>query len=155
MNTNKIKQYIALTALKKGLETRISQINKQLMRLGPECVDEFARAECNAFTLAAKDDGGVLFQDGCPRKIEPTIDPKPSVTEENKNAFFAWLRENGHGELIKENVHPTTLKSWVKNQRKANQPIPEMVEVFDYKTLKITKVRARSGAKRRGGTKDE
>ena len=51
---------------------------------------------------------------------------------------FAWLRAQGHGALIKETVHPATLKAFAKEQLAEGVTLPEdlfQVSPFTYAKL--------------------
>lgn len=43
--------------------------------------------------------------------------------------FFAWLRENKNGAMIKESIHHGTLCSWVKEQMINCEPLPDYLTV--------------------------
>jgi|SRR5579864_784839 len=49
--------------------------------------------------------------------------------KEDEEAFFEWLRENGHGGLIRETVNAQTLKAWAKDRVHEGEPIPPQVTV--------------------------
>ena len=49
------------------------------------------------------------------------------VKAEDQDRFKDWLRDNGHGELIKETVHAATLTAWAKEQLEQAKPLPEFV----------------------------
>lgn len=55
---------------------------------------------------------------------------------EDRERFYEWLSENGNGDLIKEYVHPGTLKSFVKEQFENGLPLPEYVKANPF--LKAT-----------------
>ena len=52
-----------------------------------------------------------------------------SVREEDRASVYAWLKENGHGDLIKEHVWPQTLTAFVKELRSLNEPVPDNIRV--------------------------
>lgn len=58
--------------------------------------------------------------------------------------WFAWLRANGHGALIKESVHPSTQKSLLKDLLSAGEEssLPEEVKVT---TMALAKVNLKRG----------
>jgi hypothetical protein len=59
----------------------------------------------------------------------------PSVKDET--ALFAFLRKNEAASLIKETVHPATLKAYVKEQIENTNTIPDGVEVFPKNKVRI------------------
>ncbi len=70
---------------------------------------------------------------------------KASISKARKEAAFKWLRENGHGSLIKErvveeNVHPNTLAAFCKEQLARGVPLPEKllgIYEFDQTVIKV------------------
>lgn len=111
------------------------------------------------YTVCADDDidqlrvSGDLFTDTQARVVKPEIIYRPTVA--NITGFHAYLREKGFGSLIKENVHPKTLESWVKKQKTANSPLPseELLKVFEQETAKVT--RAKKKADGSGSAEEE
>ncbi len=61
------------------------------------------------------------------------------VNEKDRPAFFAWLKEQGEGGMIKtkEEVHHKTLEGWVNKRLENNLPMPEQVKLFTIKKVKI------------------
>jgi hypothetical protein len=53
-----------------------------------------------------------------------------SINEGMKEGAYGWLAENGHGDMIKDYVHPATLKAWAKEQLENNMPIPEEIRAY-------------------------
>jgi hypothetical protein len=51
-----------------------------------------------------------------------------NVKADDRDKFYDWLRDNGFDELIKETVHPGTLKAWAKEQLDQAKPLPEAVQ---------------------------
>jgi len=50
-------------------------------------------------------------------KLSMTTRDFMSVPASNQPAFFAWMKETGHGGLLKEYVNPQTLSAWMKERR--------------------------------------
>lgn len=97
-------------------------------------------------------------------EVKPEIDC--GISEERRAKAHAWLTENGFGGLIKtevvakfgrderdaavacaqqiggemiERVHPSTLKSFVKEQMSAGKPVPfDLFGVHPYSKVKVT-----------------
>lgn len=63
----------------------------------------------------------------------------PSITEENRPAAFAALREMGRGEVIKESVHPSTLSALVSEMLDKGAKIPESISYFLKPKLSLKK----------------
>jgi seryl-tRNA synthetase len=49
------------------------------------------------------------------------------VKKENEPKFHAWLREQGHGDMIREYVFPATLSSFAKEQIEAGVELPDFL----------------------------
>jgi hypothetical protein len=46
------------------------------------------------------------------------------IKNEQEDAAFKWFRKEGHGDIIKETIHPGTLKSWTKEQLENGGKLP-------------------------------
>lgn len=74
-------------------------------------------------------------------KVEKTgtcyleADIYPDVKDEV--TFFTWLRDNGFKYLIKETVHPQTLKAFCKEQMESKNKLPKGVTIFPKPLVKI------------------
>jgi len=67
-------------------------------------------------------------------------DMQTSVLAENRDAFHSWMRENGHGDLVKETVHSSTMKAFIKEQIQNGEEIPDdLVKVHAFMRASITK----------------
>ena len=62
--------------------------------------------------------------------------PKVSVLAQDKPAFFDWLEGNGHGDIIKRDVHYQTLNVWAKEILEQGLPTPSMCSVH-YETRAV------------------
>ena len=60
------------------------------------------------------------------------MDPKlyASYAKENEAECFAFVKEQGRGDVIKETIHPGTLSSLVKELIESGKPIPEGVITY-------------------------
>lgn len=63
------------------------------------------------------------------------------ATDEHELALWQWLRESGHGDLIKETVNPMTLKSFCKERLEDGEPLPPGVNVYQETVAVLTKPR--------------
>ena len=73
-------------------------------------------------------------------RVSLTADMHVSIKAEMKEKFFEWLQDNGRGDLITENVNPSTLKAAVKNMYKSGEEIPELLlNVSPYTRASITR----------------
>ena len=73
-------------------------------------------------------------------RVSLTADMHVSVKAEKKAEFFDWLRDNGRGDLLQENINPSTLKATVKGLVKNGEEIPEdLLNVSPFTRASITK----------------
>jgi len=78
------------------------------------------------------DNGKGSFTLGDGTKIHLRTNLYASYVKAKQVAFFAWLIENGHKDLIKETVNANTLKAFVREQREEGNDIPQdLVTVHD------------------------
>ena len=50
------------------------------------------------------------------------------IAAAERESAYAWLRDNGHGELIKEYVWPQTLNAFCKEQLEKGSELPEFIK---------------------------
>lgn len=50
-----------------------------------------------------------------------------SCVEENKEKLFELVREKGREDLIKVQIHPSSLSSWIKELIEGNEAVPDFV----------------------------
>jgi hypothetical protein len=60
-----------------------------------------------------------------------------SVLAADKPDFIKWLKANGHGAIVKEDVNPKTLESWGKEVLDQNISLPEVCKVFHQSIARI------------------
>lgn len=73
-------------------------------------------------------------------RVSLTADMHVSIKAEQKAAFHEWLRDNGRGDLLQENINPSTLKAAVKGMFKNGEEIPEaLLNVSPFTRASITK----------------
>lgn len=58
---------------------------------------------------------------------------------QDQASAFVWLQENGYGDLIRYQVHPSTLKAFLKEQTKNGVEIPECFKCEAYTYAVINK----------------
>lgn len=67
---------------------------------------------------------------------EVYVSPKGGMAD----ALCAWLRQHGAGDLVKETVHPSTLRAYVKEVMEAGELSDELEAlVHVYEALKIAR----------------
>lgn len=73
-------------------------------------------------------------------RVSLTADMHVSVKADKKPEFFEWLRDNGRGDLLQENINPSTLKATIKGLVKNGEEIPEdLLNVSPFTRAAITK----------------
>jgi hypothetical protein len=73
-------------------------------------------------------------------RVSLTADLHVSIKAEMKNQFHEWLRDNGRGDLLQENINPSTLKATVKGMYKNGDEIPEeLLNVSPFTRASITR----------------
>jgi hypothetical protein len=73
-------------------------------------------------------------------RVSLTADMHVSIKADQKDRFYEWLRDNGRGDLLQENVNPSTLKAAVKGMFKSGEEVPEqMLNVSPFTRAAITR----------------
>ena len=79
-------------------------------------------------------------------RIGLTTDAHVQVLKENKEHFYSWMEDNGHGSLIASYVQPSTLKSFAKDLYQRNLEgeegceLPEdLIEITPFMRASVTK----------------
>jgi len=71
-------------------------------------------------------------------KISLVDDVYTSVKSDMQKAAFEWLSDNGHSELIRKTVHPSSLKALIKSKIEGGEEIPEdMFSVYKFTYSRI------------------
>ncbi len=74
-------------------------------------------------------DGKGAFTHASGARVHLRLEVYAHYRKENEDEFFTWLRENGHGGLIRETVNSQTLKAWAKDRVRDGDPLPPEVTV--------------------------
>lgn len=62
------------------------------------------------------------------------------INKEHEAEAYAWLESNGHGDLIKDYIHSSTLKAFIKEQIRSGELLPdELFKVDPFTMAVITK----------------
>lgn len=73
-------------------------------------------------------------------RVSLTADMHVSVKADQKSEFFTWLRDNGRGDLLTENVNPSTLKAAVKKMFRDGEDVPDtLLNVSPFTRASITR----------------
>lgn len=113
-----------LAAEQVRLADEVEQAEKELKRLKRE----LQAIEMSSLPLAMEAVGlkEITLKDGS--KVTIKEDLYASITQKKKDEAHEWLRENGFGDLIKEitreQVHPQTLKAFIREQVSQGRDIP-------------------------------
>lgn len=62
-----------------------------------------------------------------------------SVLADDREKLYGWLRDHGHGDLIKDWVFPQTLTAFAKEQMNENNPLPDFVKATFIPTAALRK----------------
>lgn len=75
-------------------------------------------------------------------RVTLTSDLRARIAAADRERAYAWLEENGYGDLIKETVNAGTLKSFCKRRIKDGKELPDdLFKVQPFSRASITKVR--------------
>jgi hypothetical protein len=73
-------------------------------------------------------------------RVSLTADMHVSVKADQKAEFFTWLRDNGRGDLLQENINPSTLKAAVKKMFREGEEVPDtLLNVSPFTRASITR----------------
>ena len=75
-------------------------------------------------------------------RIGLTRDSYVSIVTDMKEEAYQWLSDHGHGAIVKDYVHPGTLKSLLTEKVEKGEEVPESIfSVKLYKYSKITRIK--------------
>ena len=143
LDMNKARRLAVCRTLKDYYKKMAERLGGEIKKLNEELYDELESEGLSEIRVSATQPDSrtgeprLVFPDGRDRILEPDIILHPTVKDQAK--FFAWLRANTLGGLIKEQVHAQTLASMVKTRKQENKPLPEqeILTVFDEKAIKV------------------
>lgn len=73
-------------------------------------------------------------------RVSLTADMHVSIKAEMKERFHEWLRDNGRGDLLQENINPSTLKATIKGMFKKGEEVPDdLLNVSPFTRASITR----------------
>lgn len=74
-------------------------------------------------------------------RVTLTSDLHASIPASVREKSFAWLEENGYGDLIKDTINSSTLKAFCKRRIKEGEDLPEnFFKVTPFSRASVTKV---------------
>lgn len=109
---------------KDTLEAKLKEVNKDLQEQDLWCAQWLL--EHNVKSLDLEGLGKCAYA----QTVYPTV--------KDQEALFASLRAMDAASLIKETVHPQTLKAFVKERLEQNLPLPDGVETFTKQHIRFT-----------------
>lgn len=140
-NTNEFEKYdgMSLVDLVQAMSTfqnRKESIEEQLKIINKE----FDFLRITKIPTVMEDEGVDRISVTGIGRVSLTADMHVSIKAEKKGEFFVWLRDNGRGDLLQENINPSTLKAAVKGMLRSGEDIPEeMLNVSPFTRASITK----------------
>jgi hypothetical protein len=84
-------------------------------------------------------DGRGTFTLSSGGRISLRTDVYVNVLKEHKPALFAWLRRHKLKDMIREDVHAQTLKSFVKERIEDDEPLPPMLSTHFITSAVLTR----------------
>lgn len=90
--------------------------------------------------LADEEGVSTMTVDGIGR-MGLSSDMYTSIRADDREVAYQWLRDHGHGDIIKETVNAGTLKSFCKEMVKNGEEIPECISATPYTRATLTKVK--------------
>lgn len=71
-------------------------------------------------------------------RVSLVDDVYASIKSNQQSEAFQWLDDHGHKDLIRETVHPSSLKALMKSKIKEGEEVPE--ELFNVTPITYTKI---------------
>ena len=126
------EEYRTLKDQKDQLEADLKGVNDRIKQLREVHIPQMMQK----LGMVKGTRGSFTFQGG---KIHLETKLFASVPEPNRHGFFGWLRENGEGDLIKEQVNAQTLSAWIRSRREDQLADPPGVSIHELTSAKLTK----------------
>lgn len=132
-STELARRFAMLKAQKEYHERIATIIETELQTIGEKLFAEFTDSGSKSFRI----DGSSLFKDGQDRIIYPDMKYKGTIV--NQAVFYDVLKKSGHGSLIKETIHHTSLEKWIAEVKEKNLPLPgeDILKVWRMETAKV------------------
>ena len=125
-------QLAALKQRKRELEDELKEVNAKIGRVDQELSNLMLEEELQSFNR-----NGQTFY----------VNTKTfaSAIPDKKQELFAWLKENGYGDMITETVNHNTLSAFVREMLSETDQLPEgleeLVNVYEKTTVGIRKAK--------------
>lgn len=112
---------------RKPLQARYDEIRKLLLPDAMRAAGVVSDAGLGSFTLPSG------------AKIHLRNDIYVSVDKLREADLFNVLKAMGEGALVRETIHPSTLKAWVKDRLEQNLAMPVGIAIYPESTAVVTK----------------
>ena len=124
--TSMVHELRDLKTQKEELEAQLKDVNKKIRKLAEQQIPEYMEEnEIEKLSVAGV---GTIYL---------TQKVYANVKAEDREAFMDWLRSTGHEDLINEQVHPSTLNAFAKEQISEGRELPEVLDARLYPTATL------------------
>lgn len=121
------KELYDLKEQKEDLEQQLKETNKQIKNLAEHQIPEMMEnMDIDKFSVPGV--GTVYTQ----------AEVYANVKKDDRDRFYEWCRNAGHGEVVVDYVHPQTLKAFIKERLENGETFPEFINVS---VLEIARLR--------------
>jgi hypothetical protein len=124
--TELAQRFRELKDRKDSLNAELKELQEELSRLETELLPQ--KMEENEIEKFTTDGVGTIFTQ---------VKVYASVVKADETSLHNWLRDQGHGALIKETVAPGTLNSFVKEQLEQGTDLPEFIKATKIETAML------------------
>jgi len=125
-----IHRFIELRRERDRLKRELSAVEAEALAVEDVLREEFVAAGVQRI---GSDDGATLF-------LAPEVRASVSAQADPSQVKAAFA-EHGLGWMVKETIHPSTLSSWVIEQRKSGQEIPPdvlgVINLFEQHRVRV------------------
>lgn len=117
-----------LRAEKEELEAKLKDVNLEIMQIAERDIPQMLD-DAGLDSVKVKGIGTVYLQGQI----------QVAVLSDNQPKLIEYMISEGHSDLVKETVHPGTLKSWVKERLDENLEVPDFIQVRKYMAARLRK----------------
>ncbi len=109
---------VALTKVQDVLKAKVDEAKAQMQELKNQLLEEMDTLKLQNFRMA---DIGLVYVH---------VSPKIGLLKADKPEVYAWLKANGHGSIVKEEVNPRTFQAFCKSLKEEGLELPPKVTEF-------------------------
>ena len=117
---------------KKALGDELKAVNDRITELEEQLASKMVEEEIQSFQRSGK-------------TFYVTTKVFANAVPERKAQLFAWLKENGFGDMVQETVNSQTLAAWVREQLADSDQLPEglgeLINVYEKTTVGVRKAK--------------